>query len=363
MKAYIESYNLITALGLGVEANTDALMHNVSGVAPYRLYTELPEYPLGKIADHINSENSFYFDSLLEKGIALFSQSSSIDWKNPELLLIISTTKGNIEGLQLKETVDKSQLYTIAETLQQKLGLVNLPEVISNACISGVSALVWGQRYIKTGLYKKVVVVGIDTISKFILSGFHSFMALSDEKSKPFDANRKGLNLGEAIGIVCLSNENSGIEITGGGISNDANHISGPSRTGDGLAIAIQMAIEEAKISSSEIDYISAHGTATPYNDEMECKAFQLVDLGKTPINSYKGYIGHTLGAAGIVETIFSIESLKHKTLFSSLGYENHGVSSPLAIITQNESKEIKTILKTASGFGGGNSALIIQKI
>lgn len=363
MRAFVSSYNLITALGEGVEKNTQALLNNASGVVSSRLFPELPEYPLGKIAGRETEKNTFYFDILLEKGIQLISKENTIEWTNPKLLVILSTTKGNIESLQHEESVEKSKLYKIAESLQEKLGLIHTPEVISNACISGVSALIWGQRYIKTGHFEKVVVIGIDTISKFILSGFHSFMALSDEKSKPFDAKRKGLNLGEAIGIVYLTNENTGIEITGGGMSNDANHISGPSRTGDGLAIAIQMAMKEAQISSSQIDYVSAHGTATPYNDEMECKAFQLVELGNTPVNSYKGYIGHTLGAAGIVETIFSLESLKHQTLFASLGYEEHGVSAPLAVITQNKTSEIKTILKTASGFGGGNSALIIQKI
>ncbi|PLX10405.1 MAG: beta-ketoacyl synthase, partial [Marinilabiliales bacterium] len=149
----------------------------------------------------------------------------------------------------------------------------------------------------------------------------------------------------------------------GGSNSNDANHISGPSRNGDGLYFAIRNAFEQADKTDTKIDYISAHGTATPYNDEMESKAINLAKLNHVPVNSLKGYWGHTLGAAGIIESIAGIHSIKQNCLIQSIGYSEHGVSEPLNIIQNFEEKEINNFLKTASGFGGSNAAVYFSEL
>ena len=153
------------------------------------------------------------------------------------------------------------------------------------------------------------------------------------------------------------------VQILGSATSNDANHISGPSRTGEGLVIAISKAIEEAKISSTDIDYISAHGTATVFNDEMESIAFGRLDLTDVPLNSLKGYYGHTFGSSGLLETIIGIESINNDTLIACHGYKENGVTNPLNIIKKTTKKPLKTFLKTASGFGGCNTAILIKKI
>ncbi len=150
------------------------------------------------------------------------------------------------------------------------------------------------------------------------------------------------------------------IKVKGGSVSNDANHISGPSRTGEELALAVNKALAEAG-TGKQIDFISAHGTATAFNDEMEAKAFSVCGLENVQLNSMKGFFGHTLGAAGVIESVVTLESMKRNVLVPSLGYENSGVSMPLNIIRQTEKKEINTSLKTASGFGGCNAAVVFS--
>jgi 3-oxoacyl-[acyl-carrier-protein] synthase-1 len=283
-------------------------------------------------------------------------------------LLILSTTKGNIAHLEQGQ-VDhpRLHLHDVADYLATTFRFKN-KLVVSNACISGVMAVLIGKRMIQAGKYENAVVVGADALSRFVISGFQSLQALSADICRPFDDQRKGINLGEcAAGIVLSSDSNAGKEksnvfIAGGGLSNDANHISGPSRTGEELGFAIQQAVEEAGISLTDIDFVSAHGTATLYNDEMEAKAFNLKRLNTVPLHSLKGYYGHTLGAAGILETILSKESLKHDELIPTAGFEKIGVSQSVNVIKKLQPKQLKTCLKTASGFGGCNAAIILQK-
>jgi 3-oxoacyl-[acyl-carrier-protein] synthase I len=197
------------------------------------------------------------------------------------------------------------------------------------------------------------------------LSGFQSFQAVSDELCKPFDENRKGINLGEGAAAVILTADeklSKGIKIAGGAISNDANHISGPSRTGEELCEAINRAMADAGLSAEDIDMVSAHGTATVFNDEMESKAFTLARVNNAPVNSLKGFYGHTLGAAGIIESVISIHSLKNDLLIPTLGFTKHGVSNPLNICSTLTKTPLHHCLKTASGFGGCNAAVILTK-
>jgi 3-oxoacyl-[acyl-carrier-protein] synthase-1 len=253
----------------------------------------------------------------------------------------------------------------MARHITRFFGNPNEPVIISNACISGVFALMMGSYYIREGLYEKVIVAGGDIISEFTLSGFQSLHALSQGICKPFDKNRDGINLGEACATVVLAGQAqspSDIEIKGGATSNDANHISGPSKTGDGLAQAIHQALKYSGMSGGEIGYVSAHGTATLYNDEMEAKALHLAGLAEVPVNSLKGYVGHTLGAAGVLETILATWSLKKQVILASGGYSEHGVSLPLQVVKKNTQAVFTHCLKTASGFGGCNAALVLSK-
>jgi 3-oxoacyl-[acyl-carrier-protein] synthase-1 len=284
--------------------------------------------------------------------------------------MIFSTTKGNIDLLGKKSP---DSLYPSRIYLWQLAGFIaghfhhpHRPLVISNACTSGSVAIMVAARLIASGQYDHAIVTGGDIVSEFVISGFQSFQALSAEACRPFDVDRTGLSLGEGCGSVVLTSDlaqagvSKPVVYLGGTTSNDANHISGPSRDGEGLYLAIASAMKEAGVTAGDLDFISAHGTATPYNDEMESLALAWAGLDQVPVNSFKGYIGHTLGAAGVIETILSVYSIRNGILFKSAGYHKNGVSRPLNIITENIHKPLRRILKTASGFGGCNAGLVI---
>jgi len=176
-------------------------------------------------------------------------------------------------------------------------GFTTEPIVVSNACVSGVLAVAVAKRMMQSGVYDDAFLVAGDEVSEFVLSGFNSFQAMSENPCKPYDKDRNGVTLGEAVAAVYISSDESKIEkgtikILGDGSVNDANHISGPSRTGEGLYRSIASALKEANVTSNQIDYLSAHGTATLYNDEMEAIAFNRLDLENVPVNSYKGFLG-----------------------------------------------------------------------
>lgn len=283
--------------------------------------------------------------------------------------LIISTTKGNIDVLEKTNIFPKTRAYLseLGKTIQNFFGFKNEAIVVSNACVSGILAISVAKRFISEGKFNHIFIVSGDLVSKFVLSGFNSFKALSPESCKPYDKNRIGINLGEvAASILVTSSEenlaNEAVEVLGDATCNDANHISGPSRTGEGLFKSVQSALEEAQINASEIDYISAHGTATAFNDEMEAIAFDRLGLINTPLNSLKGYFGHTLGASGLLETIVGMHSMEQNIIFSSKGFVELGVSKEIHVIKNNTQKQLNIFLKTASGFGGCNTAVIFKK-
>ncbi|HEX9512872.1 MAG TPA: beta-ketoacyl synthase N-terminal-like domain-containing protein, partial [Puia sp.] len=228
-----------------------------------------------------------------------------------------------------------------------------------------IMAILTGFRLIRSGQYENAVIAGADVISNFVLSGFQSFQAISSRPCRPFDKARDGITLGEGAATMILSSNPKyagGVKVMGGSTSNDANHLSAPSRTGDELCYSIKTALGQAGLSATDIDFISAHGTATLYNDEMEAKAITLANLQSVPVNSLKGYYGHTLGAAGLIESIVAAQSLKAGLVLPTLGFEQMGVSQPLNICSTLLSAPLKNCLKTASGFGGCNAALVLSK-
>lgn len=289
-----------------------------------------------------------------------------------DTLFILSTTKGNIDLLEKdkknKYAPDRIYLWHTAQMIASFFKNPNKPIVICNACISGVLAIITAFDYLNKGFYKNAVVIGADIASEFVIAGFQSFKSMSPGPCKPFDATRDGLNLGEGAGAIILSTDqamltdNNKILIRGGTSSNDSNHISGPSRDGEGLYLAVKRAMDYCNLKPDDIGFISAHGTATPFNDEMETKAFAWANLGHAPLNSMKGYFGHTLGAAGIIETIISVQSMKRNILLKTLGYKDYGVPEKINILDINSDADIRYCIKTASGFGGCNAALILEK-
>ncbi len=376
-KAYILSSNIISSLGFTSEENFQNLKNNISGIdlvdnqaySPTSFYSSCINK--AKIVNQFEAIAKTEQFTMIEKALIISCKDAlsktEVDPSNEKTIFIFSTTKGNIELLGKNNNFGKNRLFLweMANVVNSFFKNPNKPIIISNACVSGSLAILTAQRLLATDSYKNIIVIGGDLISEFVLSGFQSFKAISSFPCRPFDEERDGINLGEAAATIIISSNkrvSDNIVIAGGSTSNDANHISGPSRTGDGLSLSIEKSIKIAKIAKDDIAFISAHGTATVYNDEMEAKAFELAGIEKCLINSFKGYWGHTLGAAGIVETIATYYSMINNLYIGSKGFSNIGVSVPVNILPENKSSILDTCLKTASGFGGCNASLILQK-
>ncbi|MDO4727385.1 MAG: hypothetical protein Q4B43_00090 [Bacteroidota bacterium] len=188
---------------------------------------------------------------------------------------------------------------------------------------------------------------------------------MSDQPCRPYDIDRNGINLGEAVTAMRISKskQEALVEILADSTINDANHISGPSRTGEGLYRSIYNILQQTNIDKYAIDFISSHGTATVYNDQMEAIAFDRLKLNHIPIFSLKGYFGHTLGAAGLLETIISIECMKQQIIPRSLGFQTLGDFPFINVTTNTIKKQSNVFMKTASGFGGTNAAILFKNI
>lgn len=363
---------MISALGCGTDLNAERILACQTGVTTH-VDTSVCEAPFTagridwtKIPDR---EGFTRLERLMLTPIDhVARQVPSIDFSDRTLGLIVSTTKGNIDLLAQSAVSDKRLfLPDLAQRIATAYGVSTKPIVISNACISGVSALVVASRLIAEGAFKHMLVVGGDLLTQFVVSGFQSFKSVSARVCRPYDAARDGLSMGEACGAVLLSADAQlagprPVTIVGGAITNDANHISGPSRTGDGLHYAIAHAMGEAHVEKSDLAFVSAHGTATVYNDEMESKALNLSDLLDVPTNSLKPYFGHTLGACGVIESILCVWQLRHRTLFGTQGFETLGVPYPMMLSAEHQSiMHGDCCLKIASGFGGCNAAMLLK--
>jgi len=372
---FITETNIITPLGFDVATNIQNIENKISGIQLHhnKKFSENPffgaminDQELNVAFAKISASSEF---TRLEKMMILALHPIVKTVPNQKTAFLLSTTKGNITELENKnELPESAYLQNLAKKIATFFNFKTEPIVISNACVSGILAVATAKRLIEANLYDDAYVIAGDEFSEFVFSGFSSFQALSDKPCKPYDASRNGLNLGEATATVYITSDKNlakkgDVKVIGDGAINDANHISGPSRTGEGLVRSIESAFKESGIQASQIDYISAHGTATIYNDEMEAIAFNRLGMKNVPLNSMKGFYGHTLGASGLLETVIGIESARKNQLFISLGFDEIGVSESVNIIAENQDSDIKYFLKTASGFGGCNTAVIFEKI
>lgn len=360
MRVFIGAENAITPLGNTAEENFQSLRNGISGI---RLFKSIGFNKEDVYLSKTSFADENKFQMLVENCLNEIKTKIDKDvLSSPKTLLILSTTKADIE----KHLVDAIEIS--AKGIKEKFQLINEPMVVCNACTSGVQAINLGADLINAKLYDHAIVAGCDVVSNFVLYGFQSLFAISDEPCRPYNADRKGLTLGEACAGVVLSKDKTVFndvmtEYISGSSSNDANHISGPSRTGEGLFRSVKKTLASANISADEIDFISAHGTATIYNDEMEAIAFDRLGMNQVPLNSLKGYFGHTLGAAGVLETVVCMQSLKNNLLIKNIGYDKPGTSKDLNVLTVNKEAEVNHIFKTASGFGGANASLILKRI
>lgn len=359
--AYIIADNIISPLGETSEDNYLSVKSGRSGIRAYEPGT-------CNIPEGFNASLLFEdFETLPLKSAQKAIGNAQLELKGKRTAFILSSTKGNIE--------ENISLADSAQRIASQLGIDTKPIVVCNACISGLSALILGNRLIDSGLYDAAIVCGCDTPRQFILSGFQSLKALSPEPCRPFDMERMGLNLGEAAATLILSKnplQGNSWRMGDGFIRNDAFHISTPSKTADGLYLSLQRTLESFKkeVSSAceQIDmkahlaFINAHGTATLFNDQMESVAIGRAGLSDLPANAYKSFWGHTMGAAGILETIISMKAIDDNTILGAKGFSELGVSGKMNICAENRPTDKKGFIKMLSGFGGCNATIWAAK-
>lgn len=366
--AYIIADNIISPLGETSEENYLSVKAGRSGIRAYEPGTcNIPE---GFYASLLFEDFETLALRSAQKAIANAQKTignAQLELKGKRTAFILSSTKGNIE--------ENISLADSAQRIATQLGIDAKPIVVCNACISGLSALILGNRLIDSGLYDAAIVCGCDTPRQFILSGFQSLKALSPEPCRPFDMERMGLNLGEAAATLILSKnpiQGNSWRMGDGFIRNDAFHISTPSKTADGLYLSLQRTLESytKEISSTckQIDmkahlaFINAHGTATLFNDQMESVAIGRAGLSDLPANAYKSFWGHTMGAAGILETIISMKAIDDDTILGTRGFSELGVSGKMNICVENRPTDKKGFIKMLSGFGGCNATIWAAK-
>lgn len=357
---YIGAELIISPLGKTIEENWAAMIDKRSGISLIaNAGFDHKSIFLSKMTD-LNGEGKF-IRLIIQAIETIKDEIDESILLSERTIFLISSTKGDPERI-------KDAFSASVSAIQRKFNLANQPLAISNACISGVVAVNTAHNLINAKLYDHAVVIGCDVLTDFIVYGFQSLFAIADAPCKPFDAERNGISIGEGCGAVVISvSQNifktAPLQLLAGTAANDANHISGPSRTGEGLFRSVKKTMQKNDISADELDFISAHGTATIFNDEMESIAFDRLELSDIPLNSLKGYFGHTLGAAGVIETAASMQMIRSGILPESLGFQEKGTSKLLNIVTKNTTANPKTILKTASGFGGGNASVIIRSL
>jgi len=294
----------------------------------------------------------------------------------PRRGFVLSTTKANIEALdqlvRQQPVSDVAQRHLqpalLAADLAAAFGCQGPVQCVSAACISGLLALQQGAAFLRRGLADMVLVAGVDLLSQFVLSGFNTLKSLDPDGCHPFDQARAGLSLGEGAGAILLTRSElvapPRLHLAGTGTSNDANHLTGPSRDGSGLALAMRRALAQASLAPGQIDFLNAHGTGTLFNDNMEALALRSV-FGEQvpPFNGSKGIFGHTLGAAGVLETILCVNALQTRMLPGTPRLRTRDPVAPDSLLFEpRPAAKLERVLKVNCGFGGTNAALILER-
>lgn len=362
----ILSDNIISPLGFTTRDNYQALKSGRTSLCPHNNLWGLPETVCASLfsetqRNELQIEGLTFFESLAVASVKEALKETPFDISSPRVALILASTKGNIQELENGGT--RVNLADSAQIIAQSVGVTTTPIVVCNACISSTSAQVLALRLLEAGDFDYVIVNGTDCLSRFVVSGFSSLKAVSPMPCRPFDMDRVGLNLGEASATMVLVKADEGDSdntwnIIRGAVRNDAEHISNSSKTAEGCS----RAVHTLSCDASELSLVSVHGTATLYNDQMEAVALKRNNLLDVPILALKGYFGHTMGAAGILETIISLCCIDDGETLPSKGFEELGVSAKVNI--SNGPTEIKghTLLKMISGFGGCNAAMLLSK-
>ena len=368
----------MSPLGIGLETNLQAVLSGSTGVRQYAGNAELPEpYAASKFdssracfaevqglaATVADVATLTPFEQIAVAAVVdLLRTHPELDPSASDVLFVLSSTKGNVDLLLSNPADSRVGLSGSAQKLALCFGNPNQPVAVSNACISGLSALIVASRLLRLGCYRAAVVVGADIQSPFIIAGFQSFKALSEEVCRPYDAQRQGMNPGEAAAAIWIERtaetdiRPDDIILCQGAMRNDANHISGPSRVGEGSFRCLKAVVSEAE--KARLAFINPHGTATLYNDEMEAIAIDRAGLSHIPVCGLKGNFGHTMGAAGLLESMLSAVALQRGLILPTRGFAQLGVSRSLQVTDKAQPATGCQFVKLMSGFGGCNAAV-----
>lgn len=370
MKIYCNAGNIINSLGHDTDLHWNNTLDLKTTLQSKTLNNGFETQASYLNEDQWNELRKTYGDHLTKCALLCIESINKcrekFEFDLNDTIIIVATTKGDVD-LMTEDLNDNSEFYlsNIANQLDIYFQTGQKTITLSNACISGAQAIQTGAALIKSGKVKNAIACGVDLMTEFTLSGFNSLKALSNDVCKPFDAERNGISLGEAAATIVLSttptlfNELAEITFDGGFVSNDANHISGPSRTGEGLYQSLKAVSDDFK---NKPDAISLHGTATLFNDDMESIALERAGYQDIETFGLKGIYGHTLGAAGVLESVLSIYALCHNLVPGTTNFSTSGTAATINVSTTNILKEIKTIYKCTSGFGGGNCVLSFSK-
>jgi 3-oxoacyl-[acyl-carrier-protein] synthase II len=253
---------------------------------------------------------------------------------------------------------------------QETFGISAPCQVIANACASGTNAIGHAFECVRSGRYQRVLTGGYDALSELVFVGFDSLQASTPEKCRPFDRHRTGMVLGEGAAILGLENLDAArargvpvlAEITGYGVSTDNFHLTQPDPSGIGPRRAMERALQSAQISATTVDYINAHGTATPFNDAAEGKAISEM-FRRVPISSTKSMMGHSLGAAGAIEAIVCLLALRHQFLPPNINFRASDDDLDLNVVApETQPAALRTVLSNSFGFGGTNASVVMRK-
>jgi 3-oxoacyl-[acyl-carrier-protein] synthase II len=372
VKVVITDYELITGYGLGIAHLWNGLKNKKTCIRSLRRFS-VKSFQ-SKNAACVNGltylKNKSLVLQMLEK---VFAKNNNIP---PDAFLILATTIGEIDILEnvvlRNKRVTKDCVLTSLLNKVQRLVKIKEPGiVVSCACASSSAAIGFASSLIYSGKHDCVLVVAADAVTEFVFSGFSSLMALDPDKAKPFDKNRAGLSLGEGAGFILLMSEKRAKkesrkilgEVAGWAVAGDANHMTGPVRDGSGLCLAIQKAMKKADISSDDVGCISSHGTGTAYNDSMEMKAYNRIFNGSpVPLYSVKGAVGHTMGAAGLIETIIALRVLQERIIPTTVGLKDVDHEAKDWVSLEKRNLDGNAILVNNSGFGGINASLVLKQ-
>jgi 3-oxoacyl-[acyl-carrier-protein] synthase-1 len=392
---FVTGIGIISAIGKNVSETLSSLLESRTGIGKINHLQTIHkdnyvagevDYSLQELENLAGLKNSNYNRTTLLSLLATQEALASADIKDISAYRTGFISASSVGGMCHSELLYKDFLehkshknfidthYTGAHAtdVAKHFGITDYVTTISTACSSAANAIMLGARLINNNILDRVVVGGTDALCKFTFNGFNTLMILDKEWCKPFDDNRKGLNLGEggaylvleSARVVKAENKKTLAILSGYGNANDAFHQTASSPDGQGAYAAIQKALEVANLSPNKIDYINAHGTGTANNDSSEAAAMQnIFKENMPPFSSTKSFTGHTLAAAASIEAVITILSIQHKTIFPNLNCITPMQGTALfPITTLQKNTEINHVLSNSFGFGGNCSSLIFSK-